>query len=134
AARKIDVRPLISHRVMFDNAPRAYEILTNDSSALGILLVYDEQSEGRFVSTVVLNETAQFSSVKAVLGFIGAGNYASRVLIPAFKTAGVQLFSISTSGGIIGVIFGRKAGFAQSTTDTDGVISSQTINTIAIVT
>ncbi len=68
------------------------------------------------------------------MGFIGAGNYASRVLIPAFKAAGAQFSTIVTANGINGVIHGEKAGFATASTDSGAMLRDAAINTVAIVT
>ena len=51
------------------------------------------------------------------MAFIGGGNYASRVLIPAFKRAGANLTSLVTSAGLNAVHHGRKHGFANASTD-----------------
>lgn len=131
---QLDVTPLISHRFKFEDAPAAYDLLTSDKSALGILLQYDSPVESRLQSTVKLRENITFSPQKAVMSFIGAGNYASRMLIPAFKAAGAQFNSIVTSGGVNGVIHGDKAGFAEASTDIDSMLADQQTNTIAIVT
>jgi predicted dehydrogenase len=71
---------------------------------------------------------------EVVAGFIGAGNYASRVLIPAFKAAGVRLETIVTSGGTSGVIHGKKAGFAYASTDVEAMLANEKINTVVIAT
>ena len=75
-----------------------------------------------------------FDPARPVCGFIDAGNYASRVLIPAFKAAGAQLKTVVTSGGVSGVIHGRSAGFAEASTDVDAMLSDPEINTVAVVT
>ena len=134
AGGQIDVRPLISHRFAFEEAPKAYDLLTGDKSALGILLEYTSDPASRHVDTVVLQEPVALDPKKPVVGFVGAGNYASRMLIPAFKAAGAQLHSIATSGGINGVVHGEKAGFIHATTDTQGMICNPEINTVAVVT
>ena len=134
ASGSIDVKPLISHRFEFEEAPKAYDLLTSDNSALGILLQYKSEVASRHVSTVELNKGATFEASEPVVGFIGAGNYASRMLIPAFKEGGAQLHTIATSGGISGVTHGEKAGFAKTTTDTYAMIADKAINTLAIVT
>ena len=134
AGGQIDVRPLISHRFAFEEAPKAYDLLTSDKSALGILLEYTSDPASRHVDTVVLQEPVALDPKKPVVGFVGAGNYASRMLIPAFKSAGAQLHSIATSGGINGVVHGEKAGFIHATTDTQGMIYNPEINTVAVVT
>lgn len=131
---QVDVKPLITHRFKFEDAAQAYELLTSDKSALGILLQYQSDSSTRHEKSVTLNNETTFEASKPVVGFVGAGNYASRMLIPAFKAGGAQLHTIATSGGINGVTHGEKAGFAKTTTDTSGMISDSEINTVAIVT
>ncbi|EAQ31907.1 bi-domain-containing oxidoreductase [Idiomarina baltica] len=130
----LNVEPLISHRYAFLNAEKAYETLNNDERVLGILLTYDHALEERHKRTVKLIDKVSYDAKDPVVGFIGAGNYASRSLIPAFKLANASLYSVATSSGINGVIHGKKAGFKETTTDTDGLIQSNKINTVAIVT
>lgn len=135
ASGQVDVKPLITHRFEFEDAPKAYDLLTTDKTALGILLKYASEPSTRHVTTVKLSGgAASGNAQKPVVGFVGAGNYASRMLIPAFKAAGAQLHTIATSGGINGVVHGEKTGFAEATTDTQGMIDNPAINTIAIVT
>ncbi|MET1280062.1 bi-domain-containing oxidoreductase [Vibrio navarrensis] len=131
---QVDVKPLITHRFKFEDAAQAYDLLTSDKSALGILLQYQSEPSTRHQKSVTLNSKATFEASKPVVGFVGAGNYASRMLIPAFKAGGAQLHTIATSGGINGVTHGEKAGFAKTTTDTSAMISDPEINTVAIVT
>ena len=131
---QIDVKPLITHRFKFENASDAYDLLTTDKAALGILLQFESEVASRHEKIIKLKTAPNYQAGEPVVGFIGAGNYASRVLIPAFKEAGAQFHSISTSGGINGVIHGEKAGFSEATTDTQNMINNPSINTIAIVT
>ncbi|WLI31085.1 bi-domain-containing oxidoreductase [Pseudomonas rhodesiae] len=136
ASGQLEVDSLISHRVAFEDAADAYQTLTTDSSALGIILQYSSAEAERNIKEVVLapSAVASFDPVKPVVGFIGAGNYASRMLIPAFKAAGAQFHTIVTAGGINGVIHGSKAGFAQASTDISAMLGESSINTVAIVT
>ena len=129
----LNVSKLITHRVIFEEAEKAYDVLTSDRSALGIILEYPSEHEARHNKTTSLAEN-EITAVKPCIGFIGAGNYASRVLIPAFKAAGAQLHTISTAGGINGVIHGAPSGFNNATTDTQGLIDNPDVNTLAIVT
>jgi len=131
---QLDVTPLITHRFEFELAADAYQVLSNDRTALGILLQYGSESSSRHSKTVTFHHVQNSLAAKAVIGFIGAGNYASRMLIPAFKAAGAKLHTIATSGGVSGVVHGKKAGFIQTTTDTDALLKDTNVNTIAIVT
>jgi threonine dehydrogenase-like Zn-dependent dehydrogenase/predicted dehydrogenase len=131
---RLDVRPLITHRFAFDNAPDAYDVLTQDKKALGILLQYNPAAVDLGQRQVALRTDVTFDASKPVCGFIGAGNYASRMLIPAFKKAGAQFHTIVTAGGINGVIHGEKAGFGHASTDVAAMLVNPEINTVAIVT
>jgi threonine dehydrogenase-like Zn-dependent dehydrogenase len=96
----LNLKPLISHRFKIDNAVEAYELL-GDSSSLGILLEYPEVKESLLRKSVVSlrdSVSERYKSSTPVLGFIGAGNSASRTLIPAFKEAGAKLDTLVTSG------------------------------------
>jgi predicted dehydrogenase/threonine dehydrogenase-like Zn-dependent dehydrogenase len=130
---RLNVEPLISHRFAFEEAPRAYEVLTEERHALGILLKYNSAVEPRLQKRVRLAEV-EFDRARPVVGFIGAGNYASRILIPAFKAAGAQLHTIITAGGVSGAVQGRKAGFAEAATDLDALLGNEAINAVAVVT
>ena len=68
------------------------------------------------------------------VSFIGSGNYATAVLIPAFKATGASLHCVASSGGVSGVHAGRKFGFAETTTDTDRVFEDAAANTVVIST
>ena len=131
---QIDVKPLISSRFSFEKAPEAYAKLTADKSGLGILLDYSSDEASRAVRKVLLNANDSFEKSEPVIGFIGAGNYASRVLIPAFKAAGAQLHTLVTAGGLNSVVHGEKAGFVDASSDTQDMLANDNINTVAIVT
>ncbi|MHC3122496.1 bi-domain-containing oxidoreductase [Acinetobacter sp. GN11] len=133
AAGTLNVEPLITERFQFEDAPKAYNALTEDKSGLGLLLKYTSPVESRLEKRVVLRPIS-IEPKNAVVGFIGAGNYASRILIPAFKKASSQLHTIVTSGGINGVIHGEKTGFSEASTDIEGLLNNKDINTVAIAT
>lgn len=134
ASGQLNVKPLITHRFAFEDAPQAYQTLTEDKTGLGILLQYTSDVPERAIRQVTLRPSTSFNAQRPVMGFIGAGNYASRMLIPAFKAAGAQFHTIVTAGGISGVIHGEKAGFAEASTDMDAMLANPVINTVAIVT
>jgi len=134
ASGQIDVKPLITHRYDIDNALEAYQTLDHPS-ALGILLNYPRNDLALLTSTTVsLREPVRYEGTDVVIGCIGAGNYASRVLIPAFREAGARLDTVVTSGGITAVHHGKKNAFATASTDSEMVYKSSSVNTIVIAT
>ena len=134
---RFDVKPLISHRFPFERAMDAYKLVGGDSPSLGILLQYsgeiqspNEMPEAR---TYQLH-TPQYSSSSAVVGLIGAGNFAAGVLIPSLKRTGARLKAIASNDGTSGAHIGRKYGFEQCTTDADKIFNDPEINVVAIAT
>jgi predicted dehydrogenase/threonine dehydrogenase-like Zn-dependent dehydrogenase len=134
ASGQLNVKSLITHRVAFEEAQRAYQTLTDDKSALGIVLRYESPMADRSARSVALGMPVRYDVHRPVLGFVGAGNYASRMLIPAFKSAGAQFHTIVTSGGINGVVHGMREGFAEASTDFSELLANDAVNTVAIVT
>ena len=147
ATGRLEVAPLISHRFPLDQAPAAYELLNSSEPYLGILLEYpDSQQPSDLVNPTIQLQKKQeraFTSEshrkapipnQPVIGFIGAGNYATRILIPAFKQTNATLKAVATTGGIGGVYAGRKFGFGLATTDPDSLLSDPEINTLVIAT
>lgn len=114
---KINVRPLISYRFDVQDAESAYDKLNNDS-CLGILLDYKLNcAKSNHKESIQINAVDPAKINNGNVAFIGAGNYASRVLIPAFKKAGATLTALVTSGGISAVHYGKKSGFSIASTD-----------------
>ena len=65
---------------------------------------------------------------------IGAGNYASRILIPAFAKAGARFHTLAASSGIGPVHVGRKFGFRKASTDVPALLADPSCNTVVIAT
>jgi predicted dehydrogenase/threonine dehydrogenase-like Zn-dependent dehydrogenase len=134
----LDVGPLISHRFAVAEAAQAYDLLAAESHHyLGILLEYPlpaEHSSARERTITLLPEANSVPGREPVLGVIGAGNYASRVLIPAFARAGARLLTIASNGGTTAGQVGRTAGFSTATTDVAAMLDDPRINTVVIAT
>jgi predicted dehydrogenase/threonine dehydrogenase-like Zn-dependent dehydrogenase len=139
-SKKIDVAPLISHRFDLDNALAAYEVV-GSGKALGILLNY-KPSEEKFARTIHIARTSESAPAPApsspastlVAGFLGAGNFTGRTLLPAMKGLPVRLKTIVSNSGVSGSHLAKKFGFGQSATDAQLVLSDPEINTVFITT
>lgn len=134
---RLDLDPLVSSRFPIGDALSAYRQLAEDRSTLGIILTYesDKTSDDALSRTVTLGgDVPHAKASDPVCAVFGAGNFASRVLIPALKAGGAVLDTVVTSGGVRGVHFGKKYGFRATSNDGDAVMQSAGINTIVIAT
>jgi predicted dehydrogenase/threonine dehydrogenase-like Zn-dependent dehydrogenase len=137
-ARQLDVRPLISHRFTFDAAPAAYELLaTNAEPYSAILLQYAPPSPGappalHTVRVAGAHDTA--SGAAPAIAFVGAGNYAARVLLPAFAASGARLRAIASNGGVSAAQCARRFGVQRATTDSAGLIAADDVDAVVIAT
>ena len=133
---RIDMKPLISHRYKLDDACDAYELISS-GNPLGVLLEYDVAEQEATQQVVELNPSANLPASgtrPASIGFIGAGNYASSVLVPAFAATGARLKSIASATGVSSVHVGKKNGIEEATTDTNGLISDPDVDALVIST
>jgi len=134
---RLDVMPLISHRFPIRDAAKAYEAITGNGQVLGVLIEYPKEANAASRTqerTVPLPNAAAVRTGGPVIGLLGAGNYASSVLVPAFAKTRARLRAIASANGLTGTHLGKKFGFEQSTTDVGAVLSDPQIDTIVIAT
>ena len=144
AEGRLAVEPLISHRFGIDDAETAYEIVGGAEPSLGVLLAYPEASDMReeavrsrsvrVAPRVPAATVCQCQRPFPTVGVIGSGNYATAVLIPAFRTAGARLKTVASNTGVSGVHAARKFGFEEATTDIDTLIADPAIEAVIIAT
>lgn len=133
STKSLDIKSLVTHRFEFEDALAAYKEL-NNNKALGIVLSYNQEIINTNKSIVLNNKSENYEPNDVICGFLGGGNYASRVLIPAFKKAGAKMETIVTSLGINSSIQGKKNKFNVASTIESDVLNSKMINTVVIAT
>jgi predicted dehydrogenase/threonine dehydrogenase-like Zn-dependent dehydrogenase len=138
ADKRLQPEPMISHRFAIDEAEAAYKLVVGSEPSLGIVLVYSEGKSAPRSVTVAESETVSKArggnAARAIVGFIGAGNYATSMLAPAFKSTGARLKTVASSGGVSALHAARKFGFSQATTDANVVFTDAELNAVVIAT
>jgi predicted dehydrogenase len=135
AEGKLDVVPLITRRVPIEEAPALYEGLGKGDASIGSILTYPDQ-EKRTERTVRLRAAAPATKggQDTVVGVIGAGNFATRTILPLLQKANVRRKLIVTRGGLEAALAGGKFGFEEATTETERVWADGEVNTVFILT
>ena len=134
---ELNVNPLIDERYSIEQAPKAYEHLLQDSSLLGVILSYpgrDEYKRTIQISKSVDFQKKEYKASAPVISMIGAGNFATRVLIPALKKTDAALHTIVSAGGTSAAVTGKKFDFIKASTDFVEILRNSEINTLFIAT
>jgi predicted dehydrogenase len=141
----VDVAPLISGIHPVEEAADVYSRLgAGTLQGVGFLLSYsphpEEDPPGRTIhvgtgSTPASSSRRPRPSAGARLGFIGAGNYATSMLLPHLRDSSeAELVSVATTRSLSGLNAQRKFGFATITTSVEEVLDDDTLDAVFIVT
>jgi predicted dehydrogenase/NADPH:quinone reductase-like Zn-dependent oxidoreductase len=155
ARKEIDPEPLIAGIFPLVDAPSVYEQLSSGVlQGVGFLFEYDQQdqaeseaptqattpaSPGRPVVAATSRSTrtrreGQVSGTVGV-GFVGAGNYASSMLLPHLaKEPGIELARVATRRSLSAVNAQRKFQFREAGTDPEAILEDPNIDAVFIVT
>ncbi|KPC76653.1 oxidoreductase [Streptomyces sp. NRRL WC-3753] len=149
ARGRVDVGPLISHTATFDDAVETYRRLEDgELKAVAVLFRYPGQADGAgapaaapTVAVPAVRRGGRASApVRAArtpvrLAFVGAGNYASSMLLPHLaRRDGVELSTVVTTTALSAANAQRKFGFAEATTDLDAVLGDDSVDAVFVVT
>ncbi|HWM04657.1 MAG TPA: zinc-binding dehydrogenase, partial [Actinophytocola sp.] len=148
---RVDVEPLISHVADFADAAQTYDALGGgELKAVAVLFRYPDDAPAAEppVLTVPVS-TNGFTNGNGVpapgrwqrrvgpvrVGFVGAGNYASSMLLPHLvEREDVALRHVVTTSALSGANARRKFGFADASTELDDVLADDDIDAVFVVT
>ncbi|MDX2562158.1 bi-domain-containing oxidoreductase [Streptomyces sp. TX20-6-3] len=146
ARGRVDVEPLVSHVADFDDAVETYRRLKDgDLKAVAVLFRYPEhEGEAQAAPAVAVPAVRRGGGVPAQarpakrpvrLAFVGAGNYATSMLLPHLVGRdGVELSTVVTTTALSAANAQRKFGFAEATTDLDAVLGDPSVDAVFVVT
>jgi predicted dehydrogenase len=137
AEGKLDVSPLITHRIPIEEGEKAYELITGEEPYLGVLLTYGDMPRPK--ENRIPNHQAPAVRVKPgeimALGVLGAGNYAQATFLPTVKkVGGVAPIGIVSATGVSAQHAAQRYGFGFAASDPDALLDDPAINLIAVLT
>lgn len=143
ADARLDIKPLISHRFPIEQADRAYQVILGKTQEpfMGVLLIYPDaaqMAENKMGGHYQSFDTPGSSAAPAdqiVLGVLGAGNFATAVMLPALKKGlDVTLVGIASASGVNAQATASRFGFQYAVSDERQILDDPRINTVAILT
>jgi len=133
ASGRLDLSAMITDRVAFSDAEKAYAKISADPSVLGVILEYPETVEQS--QTIIFAANKVKTSGKCVAAMIGAGNFAKMTMGPALAKTSARLKYVSArTNGAAASHIAEKYGFENATTDLDQILSDTEVNTVFITT
>jgi predicted dehydrogenase/threonine dehydrogenase-like Zn-dependent dehydrogenase len=141
AGGRLDMDPLISAVLPFDDAVGAYGRIQNgEQRGVGMLFRYPAEAplRRRLVSAApagAASRPAPAAQPLVRLGVIGAGNYATSMLLPHLRGRDdLRLVEVATATGLSAANVQRKFGFERFSTDYRGLLADETIGAVLIAT
>ena len=135
AEGKVTPKLLVTHQFPIADAGEAYSLMQRGDPHLAMLLTYGGGASGASVRVIARSPAMLPKPNENRVGFIGLGNYAKSVLLPALtKLDGVILSTVVTSTGISASHSSAKYGFAAAATDPAAVLGDAATDTIVIAT
>jgi predicted dehydrogenase/threonine dehydrogenase-like Zn-dependent dehydrogenase len=141
ARKDIEVESLVSAVFPLEQATSVYRDLASGSlAAVGVLLEYPARtadSEPPETSRLASGRAAPRGEAeqRLAIGFIGAGNYASSMLLPHLaRLDTIHLTHVATTRSLSAVNAQRRFGFTTASTTADAVLADKSLDAIFIVT
>jgi predicted dehydrogenase len=136
AAGRVDVKQLITHRFPIERAHEAYELIsgTTHEPFLGVVLTYNADTPAEKTVTVAEHAPVR-ERERAGLAFVGAGSFATGVLVPAFaRSRQARLVSIGSGRGVTARHLAEKFRFSKATTDLAEQLRDPGVDAVVIAT
>jgi len=136
---RVNVEPLITHRIPVDSAPSAYEMLSSPD-VLSVVIQYPAKTPSLPVSDVITTKIGARSKTatdrkRIGLSLIGAGMFAKDVLLPAVRRMqSVELRGVISAGGLNARFAAEKFGFNYCASEPDDVFSDPATDAVIIAT
>jgi len=140
AEGRLDLDPLVSAVLPFDDAVGAYErIQKGEQGGVGMLFRYTANGsrQRRLAAAGPAASPASRPAARPVvrLGVIGAGNYATSMLLPHLRDRDdVRLVEVATATGLSATNAQRKFGFERCSTDHRGLLADDAVDAVLIAT
>jgi predicted dehydrogenase/threonine dehydrogenase-like Zn-dependent dehydrogenase len=134
AESRIDVGDLITHKFPIEQADQALDVLTQpDRRALAVVIEYEPQEPPRAAEARPEIHSGTFSP-GAQVGFVGAGSFARRLLIPLAREHGLELDRVATASGLSATSAAEQFGFRRGACAVDDLISDDEIAGVFVAT
>ncbi|MCK4787143.1 MAG: zinc-binding dehydrogenase, partial [Desulfobacteraceae bacterium] len=138
--KRIDIAPLVTHTFSIEKAPAAFDLINDlKEQTIGVVLEYGDGKKEPHIASVERNAptvlTTGLSSDRLRVGIIGAGSFATNVMVPLLaKRKDVVIQTIASATGIKAAALAKKYGIARCTSEANEVLEAPDVDCVFILT
>ncbi|MDA7659053.1 bi-domain-containing oxidoreductase [Akkermansiaceae bacterium] len=138
---QINVESLIMERIPLADYNTIYGEMGKGTSVAS-LLVYDEKIDDSSTVEIARDVVKKDGYISRPgssrdrngIGIIGAGNFTSATVLPAFKGLDANLKYIASAGGLTAIALAKKAGVQHATSDYHEILKDEELDLVMITT
>lgn len=135
---KIHIDKLITHRYDISQAENAYELISSKSTdlILGVVLNYPEKkkNEKLDINDAVPASASDKNRLQVGIGFVGAGGFASGVLLPHLKNiSALKKVSIMSGSGVSATTGAESFGFEKTSSSFEQMLIDKSVSALFVV-
>ncbi len=138
ADARLNVRDLITHRFPIEQADKGYEVISGKTGEpfVAVIITYSPApSRARRIELQPTTLADRGVARGIAVGMLGAGNFASAMLLPVLKTTpNVELMGLASVSGCTSRAAASRFGFRYCTSDEQDLLRDPSINTIVVAT
>jgi predicted dehydrogenase/threonine dehydrogenase-like Zn-dependent dehydrogenase len=134
ATGRLRVDDLVTHRFAIADATAAYTLIEERTEPyVGIQLDYPDGAGA--AADAAIRVTPAKRSPNPGVGLVGAGAFASTVLLPAFRDGGFDRFvAVTSASGLSARHLAERAGFEEAVSGAEAVIAHPDVDVVVIAT
>ncbi len=130
-AGRLKVDDLVTDRFAIEDALRAYDRIQNDGDSLGVVLQYPVDIDKS--TTITVSPRTIAAAEEAVVGVIGAGNFAKSILLPALAGTSANIACIADLDSAAARHAAKKFGANEATSDYKKILEDPKVKAVFIV-
>lgn len=131
ASGRLNVKPLISEVVDFEDYNKIYSNISK-SKSIASILKYHENID--ILETKISLKNHSFNAKNYVLAIIGSGNFTKATVLPILSKLKANIKYLSSASGLSGTLMAKKYSVQFSTTNNDDILNDSEVSAVIITT
>jgi len=131
AEKRIDVRPLITEKIQFEDYRKVYGELKRKDTIASVFIYSEKEYRPKGPFKI---KTHELKAGEGKIGIIGAGNFTKMTMLPILKKVNAPIKYMASSTGRSGTFLAKKYHIPYSTSDYHEILSDPEVELVIITT